>query len=198
MKPAPYTKKVKKIAALVSTIFEPMTVLTLITLVGSFLSGLSFMAIIRFDVVFLFVMVLPAFLLRLIALKEGWVSNWDITNRKERIKPMLVFGIIIGTSLIFDWWFGNSFLVRLFALYTVWFFGFFLITIFWKISGHVGIFSLACFLLFSWFGLPALLVFPLIGLVSWARIVHHDHTIMQTCIATFYSASVVLFFSLFF
>ena len=71
--------------------------------------------------------------------------------------------------------------------FLLWFLGFYLITLFWKISGHSGVATLGAFFVIQLFGLAWWPVFLAIPLVSWARVVRRDHTVGQVIAGVGYS-----------
>ena len=84
-----------KLATFVSRIFEPMMVLTVLVVVGAFRSGLTGSALHQFLFFSLFGMTIPVGIFRFWIVKTGRVKDWDIHNRKERIKPL-------GTLVLFS------------------------------------------------------------------------------------------------
>lgn len=77
--------------------------------------------------------------------------------------------------------------MQLLLFYEIWLFGFLLISLLFKISGHAGSITLATGLLMSWYGFawwPILLLIPLVG---WSRVVTKNHTVAQVVIGIAYS-----------
>ncbi len=185
----------KKIALVISSLFEPMAVLALIGVLGGIHAGLTGSSFILYGAIVLFGMIAPVIGFRLWYMRRRG-ADWDLTNRKKRLKPLLaqvafaIFDILIISAV-----FRNADLALLFILFFVWITIFFLVTIKWKISGHAGTLALATGLVVKWFGpswWPVLLLVPIVG---WSRVVKHDHTIWQVVAGALYSWVLVYFFS---
>jgi len=125
--------------------------------------------------------------LLLYAIKKKIVSNWDISERKERPK---VFGIILVIEFAFLFLLRpimDPFLFHTFLSIFIAMVGFAGVTLFWKISGHAFINSLVSGFIVLWFGWgfwPVLLAVPL---VSWSRVVRRDHTVLQVVAGALYA-----------
>lgn len=164
------------IATLISRIFDPFVMLAV-------LFGLLFYQTAIFVPAFLSMIILPFFLFTL-AWKTKFISNWDVSDRRERPKVLwtilaieVVSSILLKTTTAFP---------ELFVLL-----GFTVITYFWKISGHAMAAALTTGTVvanFGWAWWPVLLIVPL---VSWARVVRRDHTIGQVVAGALYSWGVV-------
>ena len=175
-----------RVQTIISRIFDPPIIIALLTIVAVFLSDLSKRGIIFFTFLlpFLFGLPLGYFLWKL---KTHQVSNWDITNRKERIVPLLAFLAFLVLDIIAVSILDNPFLLNVFVLYFLWVLGFFLVTLFFKISGHTGIATLAAGLSILWFGSLAWPAFLIVMVVAWARVTRGDHTILQAAVGIIYS-----------
>lgn len=180
------------VPTIVSRIIDPPIVIALLTIIGIIKSEFT-----NLNITELFVMVPVVFGLPIIyflwTLKSHLVSNWDITNRKERIVPLTFLTFFLALDMALMSFFQNQFLLQMFMLYFLWTLGFLVITLFWKISGHTGIATLALGLLTIWFGPWVLPFFILIPLVAWARIVRHDHTLAQVTTGVLYSSTILAF-----
>lgn len=169
-------------------------VLVFIMIMGAYTSGMRGIELARFVGIFLGILLLPSFIFRVWAVKRHLVKNWDVTDRKQRIIPMLVFGVFFAIAYYVDLQYGNLMMIRLFSLSALWFAGFFLVTLYWKMSGHVGVVALAAGLLMRWFGPAAILSMVAVVAVAWSRIHRHDHTRLQTLVAALYSLIIVWYF----
>lgn len=177
----------RRIATLISRIFEPVVVLSVLILVALTRSGLEGFAYYRFIVVFFFLMVLPPMALLVWAVQTKKISNWDIGDRKERVKALGIFLFFQVCNIFLTRMFGNEYLVGFVAFLFFWYLGFYFITLFWKISGHSGITTLGALYIIQWFGpmwSPVLFAIPL---VCWARVVRKDHTVGQVAGGVGYS-----------
>lgn len=133
--------------------------------------------------------VLPVlYLIRKLTTRE--ISNIDISNRKERIRPLLAMAGFLLVDIIFLSLLNAVFLLHLFELYFLWVLGFLGITLFWKISGHSGISTLAFCLLLGWFGIQMWPFIFIVFLVSWARVARGDHSLLQVAAGIIYSVAI--------
>ncbi len=125
-------------------------------------------------------MVLVPFVLFVVAVKTKYISNWDVSDRKERPKilwPLVIIELVcVGIFQLYSF-------LPIVAILT----GFVVITHFWKISGHAMCAALASGILVKTFGIslwPVLLIVPL---VCWARVVRRDHTLLQVFAGSAYA-----------
>lgn len=179
--PRPYP-----VPTLISRIFDPSVVLSFLTFLGILKSDISHRGIV------VFIFLLPIFVgiplvYFLWLLRTHQIHNIDVTNRKERVKPLFgLLGFLLIDIVVISF-FDNPFLLNMFLLYFLWTLGFLAITLYWKISGHSGIATLASLLLIRWYGIYMWPVFFIVLLVSWARIVRRDHTLTQVVAGIIYS-----------
>jgi len=181
----------KKFAAIISRLFDPINVFAVVAIIVVGRSSMPPGAMTRFFVVLFFGMFLPPLAFLLWAIKTRRVSNWDLTNRRQRVRALVVFLGLLGVDFILIQMFGNAYLVQLFLFFFFWFAGFFAITLFWKISGHTSTLTLASLFIIQWFGWalwPILLTIPL---VSWARVKRKNHTVAQVVAGVLYSVSFI-------
>jgi hypothetical protein len=181
-----------KFATVVSRLFEPMGVLTVLVLVAAVRSGLPGSALVQFFLVLLFGMTLPIGVFRFWMVKTHQVDDWDMHKRHERIKPL---GTLILLTLFFVLvvsQISNPFLTTLFIILFLWLVGFFLITLKIKASGHVGVITLAVLFFLYWYGVYAcpLIIAPF--LVAWARLKRKDHTLCEVLVGASWSILVSL------
>ncbi len=177
----------RKIATITSRIFEPVVVFSVLILIALTRSGLSGLAYYRFIAVYFFLMVLPPMGLLVWAVQTKKIFNWDIGDRRERVKALSLFLVLQAVNVLLTWLYGNEYLLGFISLLFLWFSGFFLITLFWKISGHSGVAALGALSMIHWFGSAWWPVFLAIPLVSWARVVRRDHTVGQVIGGIVYS-----------
>ncbi len=177
----------KRLARVVSRFFDPLVVLSFLTVAAAGRSGLVGEALVKFLLVFFIAMVLPPVALLSWALITGRVGDWDVSNRAQRIKALGVFFVMMLVDLLLVKLFGNEELVKLFWLFLIWFLGFFAITLFWKISGHMAVVTLAVLLIISWWGGAWWPLFLITVPVGWARIVSRNHTLAQVIGGVTYS-----------
>lgn len=185
----------RRIATIISRIFEPVVMFSAITIIGAW-SSLSSEKLPLFFALLVAAIALPLGLL-VWSLKTGRISNWDMTNRKERIGPlstMLVLMIFytIGVSFL-----GSALLTQLFISFIMWVVGFLLVTTKWKISGHSSVAALAVGHIILWFGWAYWPVLFIVPTVAWARVVRKDHTIAQVIAGAIYSWGLLFLLYLF-
>ena len=165
------------IATIVSRIFDPFVSLTAVFIILMYGSP-------KFIPAFLGMVILPLVLFTL-AWKTKYISNWDVSDRKERPKILWAIVVIEAASvIIFHVWSLTPIICAII--------GFSIITHFWKMSGHAMGAAYATGLiikLFGWGWWPILLIVPLVG---WARVVTKNHTVTQVIAGAFYSWGLVV------
>ena len=174
----------------ISTLFEPMIVLVAVAIFGGWKAGLRDRLFIYYCVYIVgFSLVIG--LVRAISAKHT-KTNWDISDRKKRIVPLVVLmTIFLGNMRIVRMW-GNSELMLLHAFWFVWVIGFLLLTIRIKISGHLSVLTMAIGLMYRWVGNGAVLLFLCIPLVSWSRIRLKRHTFPEVLGGILYAVVLLL------
>lgn len=176
-----------KFAVIISRIFDPILLFTVTIILGAMRSGLTGRGLITFVLVLFFIMVLPPVVFLFWSIKTKRVSDIDVSNRRQRVRVLLVFGLFLILDYFVIKSFGHNSLETLFTSFIFWFAGFFVITLFWKISGHIAGLTLAIGLFIHWYGPAMTPLLILIPVVSWARVVTKNHTIMQTVFGALYS-----------
>lgn len=163
------------IATLISRIFEPAILISIVFLVTTR------------SAFWLFVIMGPILGYRL-WLKRKQNLDWDITDRKKRVMPLLFLCIFLlsmtGVVRFFE-----PRLFPLSVLFLTWALGFFLITLKYKISGHVAVATLA-----AHFWPPAFIVVPFI---AWSRVVLKKHTLGEVISGFLYSLFLLVVFDYF-
>lgn len=153
------------VALFVSRIFEPALLISIVFLVTTR------------SVFWLFMVMGPVLGYRL-WLKKREHLDWDITDRKKRVMPLLLlcFFLVLINMLV------RVFSPQLFSLsvlFLLWTIGFFLITLKYKISGHVAVATL-----FAYFYPVSFFIVPV---VSWSRVVLKKHTLGEVIAGFLYS-----------
>ena len=162
----------RNIATVISRIFDPFISLGVLFTV-------TFYGTPTFIWTFLLMVIFPLFLF-IMAWKTKFISDWDVSDRRQR--PKILWSLIaieIVASFLLQTTQTIPILVALI--------GFAIITQFWKMSGHAMAAALATGIIVHRFGpswWPVLLVVPL---VSWARVIRRDHTIWQVVAGALYS-----------
>lgn len=180
------------IARIISRLCEPtllQLLLVLYTASRGDITGprLFIVMIILFTIVFF-----PPLMLLLYAVRTKKISNWDISNRKQRVKALAVFILFLFIDLFIIRSFYDHALFTLFLFFFITVCGFFCITLFWKISGHLSTFTIFFGLIILWFGLrwwPLVLMVPTL---AWSRVILKRHTIFQTIGGIVFGACMLL------
>lgn len=175
----------------VSHLLEPMIVFSVLSMLAGVHADLSNYQTFLYAVFLVAGMIIPVLAFRLWLLRTKRVSDWDIKKRSQRILPLIALLLYSGVQLFMVYFIGSDVLTRVFTMYFVWLSGMFFITLFWKISGHVGALTLAVLFVIQWFGaywLPLLLTIPLL---SWSRVATKHHTVGQVVCGAVYSLAIV-------
>lgn len=180
--------------AIISRILDPILVLGFIAVASALRSGMTRPAFELFLLaMFLGMVCLPLSFLAW-AIKTKRVSDWDLSVRQERVNALTVFIPFLLLDFLLVYFFGNLYLLRLFLVFSLWFIGFFAVTIFWKISGHVSASALATAFLIRWFGWSWWPILVIVPFIAWVRVKQKNHTPTQTVAAALYSWAMFLTF----
>lgn len=161
-------------ASLISYIFEPTIVMYFMAL----RAGAHVWYVTAF--------VLFVTLMRFVLARRAHM-NWDISDRKKRIGPIIGFILLLGTQYIYVAHVADKMIAELFLLFFYWVVGFLLITFTVKISGHVGILTLAICLLTVWYGSSGGYLWLLVLLLAWSRVKLKRHSLIEVCGGFVYS-----------
>jgi membrane-associated phospholipid phosphatase len=128
-------------------------------------------------------------------LRRGGISDWHISNRKERLRPipvLLSFLVVIIPLVLLIVLRGPRLLLvgAVIALLLV--VCNLVITLGWKISQHVSSIAASTTLIAATLGIGAAPVLLLIPLVAWARVKVKAHTVLQTIAGGIVGVSVTL------
>ncbi|MCX6792395.1 MAG: hypothetical protein NT149_05165 [Candidatus Gottesmanbacteria bacterium] len=180
----------KNIATVISRIFEPTILLPVAFVACAVRVGVSF----EWSIFWLALMLVPTTVYRMV-LKKVQKIDWDIQDRKKRVKPLTLLVCFLGSISVFVWVFEPR-LLPLLVLFLVWVVGFLCVTtLVTKISGHAGGDALATGMIIHWFGWclwPILFIVPLVG---WARVVRRDHSVAQVIAGVVYSWTLIGIFT---
>lgn len=169
----------QSIATIISRVFDPFIMLSVVLII--FLSHTRV-----FIPAFISMVIIP-FALFIIAWKTKRVSDWDISDRRER--PMLFWSLTaieIINIVVFQLWFLLP-MIMSFAVFSF-------ITHFWKISGHAFASALATGLFISRFGWQWWPVLCIVPLVVWSRVMRKNHTLPQCIAGALFAWTVVFMF----
>lgn len=172
------------IAYYISAIFSPpLVVIYAVALSAPFLNVSSPLL---WSVLFILLFIAPPALFVYRLLKKGVIKDFHMSNRKERIKPLVVITLntllgiyifhIIGAPDIYILMSISSFLSILII---------FIITLFWKISVHSVAVSGLYIVTMSQMSDLAVPIAILIPIVAWSRVQLSHHTVLQTVAGVF-------------
>jgi drug/metabolite transporter (DMT)-like permease/membrane-associated phospholipid phosphatase len=116
-------------------------------------------------------------------LRRGGISDWYISNRKERLRPIpVLLSLVVALApLVLLVAFHGPRLMLVGAVSALILVVFnLMITLGWKISQHVSSIAASATLITAALGIGAAPVLLLIPLVAWARVKIGAHTVMQT------------------
>ncbi len=168
----------EKIAALVTFVFDPTVTLPLFLSVLIFKTGLTPAQIkVILPLVLLTCIILPG-LLWFFSLKERWISDWEMTKRRERFNLYSIFCVFWFLGVLIAYVFGTGLLTNLYLIFALAFFAATMVTWFWKISLHMLIDTTIISILEFIFGGFWYLYF-LLPIIAWSRYVRHKHTPAQ-------------------
>lgn len=146
---------------------------------GVYLAHMRFsQTIVVLLLLFLFEMVIPTIVLYGL-FKLKMISDIDIINRKERLLPFLLVTICFSIAVIISRQFGNIFLYNFQLILFITMLASFAITLFWKISLHMGISTVTLCFLLAFSGVQFLPFIIILPLIYWSRLYLKRHTHAQ-------------------
>ncbi|NMB83823.1 hypothetical protein GYA28_00880 [Candidatus Roizmanbacteria bacterium] len=186
--------KTKKIAEVVSLVFGPLLFWPLMLVVIANRTRLSYEQYqIMFPAVLFFQIAVPL-LLFFAALKKKKFSDFDITERKQRIIPLLTLTGLMIPTMILAKIAGNKFFfdmyLMLFSVVVV----NAIITFRWKISLHMAVATLGILIInYLYYWQFSLMIF-IVPLLFWSRFYLRRHTFYQLLFGCLFSAAVFFVF----
>lgn len=179
----------QKIARIISEIFNGFLTMMLAPILVIFLSTLSLNLKFFYSALYILLPILLYLLLK----KLGKVSDYDLTNRKER--PIyfslltIFFGVLFFVLREYRVEYVTFVSLCLFAVSTA----ITIVTFFWKISGHMTystfLFCTLAYILSPYF----FLMFLFTPLIAWSRIELKKHTLSQTIAGTLLTLAICSF-----
>jgi len=177
-------------ALVVSRVFEPLVLFLFILVMVFVKAQLPFGTILWQWSIILFVIILPPILLLVRALRQKKISNWDMSDRKQRVKAFIVFlgffafgGFLLS---LFNEPVITTFFLYMFAVFLL----FFAVTLIYKMSGHLTGLAIWLLCVSSWFGGFINLLFFMLPLMCWSRVVLKRHTLGQVLLGTIFGLTV--------
>jgi len=184
------TKKI--IAKIISMIFGPVTWSIIILAVFMLRGGLNSLQLkILLPLIAIFQVVVP-FSYILILFKRKKVTDLDLTKREERYGPLIVFVICLLITIFCIYLVGADMLFRLYLIILTLLIINALITIFWKISFHVGVITIGVIMINFLYYWQWPILYLTIPLVFWARLELKKHTVGQLLGGLILNAVIIL------
>lgn len=177
-------------ALVISSVFEPMVVLVMLSAFAGRkygLSGGAFTAYLAYLVLFAAIVGIARF-----TLAKRNKTNWDLSDRRKRVVPVMILTAIVAANTATMSLFGNGSLTAYHGIWLLWAIGFAAITLFMKISGHVSVVTIACGMLIRWYGWGALPVFAVLPVLAWSRVSLGRHTIAEVVWGMLYAIFILL------
>lgn len=126
-------------------------------------------------------------------LRRGRISDWHVSDRRERLKPRALIASVSGPALplVLLLSLRGPHLLRVTFLSALLLVTFnVLVTFIWKISQHTATIAATATLMVALLGLGALPILLLIPLIAWARVKVGAHTVMQVVAGGFVGVSI--------
>jgi len=187
--------KVEKIAKIISRLSDPVfispIIILLITQLGE--SQLPWQSIFFLSLIFIYLLPVVAFF---VSLTIGRISDWDATKRQERYGLFIFTFLSISLCLVAFYLLEEKQLFYFYLKALMPIFIFFIITFFWKISGHALVNSLLILFIYFYFEKTIILYlgFFLIILVGWSRVFLEKHSWAQVIVGAVLPAVSLLLF----
>lgn len=167
-------------AMIISRLFEPFLLLFLLMVLTAHNAHIVGWNLLYTMIPVVSVVFVPPIALLLWAIRSKKISNWDISNRRQRIYALVIFLFLFAIDIGIIRLMNIDMITQLFLFFFIVILGFFCITLFWKISGHLSTATLFISILIHWYGRawwPLLLFLPVL---AWSRVILKRHTIAQT------------------
>lgn len=179
---------------IISRVFDPFIGIMVLFGIAAVRNGIVGWDLVRLLGIIFILAFVPPLLLLFISVKAKLLSNWDISDRKQRVWALSVFLLFLFADYFILSFFGTALIHMVFRYLLFLFLGFFLITLRTKISGHMlATTTVVCFLVYwyGWIAIPLVLFLPLI---AWSRLKLKRHTLSEVIWGVVYP---VVFFSIF-
>jgi hypothetical protein len=168
------------LATIISRLFEPLVLQLLLILITALRAGIVGWTLVYTMTEIIGLVVVPPMVLLLWAIQSKKISNWDISNRSQRVKALALFLCLFAVDMVFIRLMDIGAMTDLFLFFAITLVGFFCITLFWKLSGHLSTATICIGILIHWYGWvwwPLLLLLPVL---AWSRVALKRHTTAQT------------------
>lgn len=174
----------KKLATIISRVFDPIIEVPLI-LLGT--ASLAYLSEYRYRfLILLFVLdaLVPGLMFLYLWGKKKHFKDWDFTKREERLPLFLTAVVSQGVGVMVAYLIDRHPLAEM--LFSFWVLAgvFMLISLVWKISVHSGVNSTMATVILWLGGAKYWWVFLIVPVVGWARITAKKHDLWQVIIGS--------------
>jgi len=149
--------------------------------------------IIIIPTVVIFQLVIPLFYIYVLLLKKQ-IIDFDMSKKEERIKPLCVCLVCLLISLVVIYFFSSRFIFMIYALIFILLLVNALITLFWKISFHMGANTVGTLIINFLYGWQLPVLYVLLPLVFWSRLKLKKHTVAQLLGALLINSLIIFLF----
>jgi hypothetical protein len=169
----------EKFAKLLSIVLGPHVWLPILFLMMIVKTGLApnQIKIISPTILILQVAIPIAYLI--IAPRLGWVSEWDMRKKEERLPFFVLYFFLTSITLFIISRFGNNLLLHLNIILIVLLTILAIITIFWKISLHASLNTISTIIINFLFNWQYPILYLTIPIICWSRFALKRHTAYQ-------------------
>ncbi len=179
------TALIKILSKIITQIFNYAPWVTMILVVGAFKTHLTTVQFRQVLPVVLFLDLIVPSLIYLFLIKTGKITDGSLVRREDRILLFGLSSIFALLATLFSFLFANDLFFKLHLLFFIVGFTTFLITLFYKISGHMIINTSFIFILNFLFGWNLLFAFLIVPLVAFARLYLKAHTLIEILTGVF-------------
>jgi membrane-associated phospholipid phosphatase len=168
------------VASIISQLFGPAVLQILLIVLTLIRAGLSGWQVVFMMLIVILVVVVPPVTLLYVAVHLKKVTNWDLSNRRQRVDALMVFLGMFAIDMVIIRILNISLMTNIFIFFFITLIVFFCITLFWKVSGHLSTATIFLSLLVHWYGWvwwPILFALPIL---AWSRVTLGRHTTAQT------------------
>ena len=183
----------KKIAQIVSVILGPILWLVLLVLL-IFKSESSLDRLIILSMLFLVFFVLVPFGYIYYAYKHKKIKDLDLSNRKQRLIPLILTNISLLIGSVFINYVGNQSTKDIIFLFLILLLINTVITVLWKISLHMALNIVFVLLVNAYYQWRMWYLWMFIVLIFWSRLYLKKHTLSQITVSLLLNGAVVLLF----
>lgn len=171
-------------ALLISRVFEPLVLFLFILVMVFVKAQLPLGTLLWQWSIILFIILLPPIVLLVRALQQKKISNWDMSDRKQRVRAFAVFLGFFAFGVFFLSLFNEPVITTFFLYMFGVFLLFFAVTLIYKMSGHLTGLAMWVVCVSSWFGWYTNLFYVALPLLCWSRVVLKRHTLGQVLLGT--------------